>query len=167
MQRVLFYIQESVKASLVRWYLSRGQKQVRDQAVRVSIAPKMVPNDLHLPIHSLSVTYCLPSKEGNRADVKDAISEMRLQKRLWPLAWEPFPACVSWEKQVVRLWDSPVEEPYGTMEKSANHHLSELENRSPQPQFVFTAQQPPKSPWAKGTQLSHIADSWPQMLIRQ
>lgn len=113
MEHVLFYVQECVKASLVRWYLSRGQKQVRDQAVRVSIAPKMVPNDLHLPIHSLSVTYCLPSKEGNRADVKDTISEMRLQKRLWPLAWEPFPACVSWEKQVVRLWDSPVEEPLG------------------------------------------------------
>lgn len=47
-----------------------------------------------------------------------------------------------------------------TIEKLANHHLSELENGSFQPQFVFTAQlQLPKHPGAKGTRLSHTADS--------
>lgn len=120
-------VTQFVKVSLVRWYLSRDQKQVREQAARVSEFSKMV-----LPVHalcrplSLSVTYWFPSKEENMEDVKDAISEIRQKKRLWLLAWEPFSAYVSWEKQVARVFESPVEGAHRMMEKSATHHLSKL-----------------------------------------
>lgn len=41
-------VTQFVKVSLIRRYLSRDQKQVREQAVRVSEVSKMV-----LPVHAL------------------------------------------------------------------------------------------------------------------
>lgn len=80
---VLFYMEEFVKASLMG-YLSRDQKEVREQAAGESVrsaASRPVPDDLHFLIHALcrplpwSVTSCLISKE-NRADVKDNTSNI-------------------------------------------------------------------------------------------
>lgn len=80
---MLFYMGEFVKASLMV-YLSRDQKEVREQAAGVSVwlaASRPVPDDLHFLIHALcrplpwSVTSCLISKE-NKADVKENISSI-------------------------------------------------------------------------------------------
>lgn len=86
---------QSVKASLIR-YLSRDQKEVRQQAVRVSECGQkhlrqspMTATPLFMPVEA-SFLECgfLTPQEQNMVDVKDTTSEISLQKNPVTSGWD-------------------------------------------------------------------------------